>query len=135
MSRENVEVVMGFVEAYVRGDIDEALSGRPDIEYKRAEEAMVRGRDAVRAGWEQWEADWEDLATIPEDPIDAGDHVVVPVLFRARQAIRLGQVRAGYEARRSVLFIRVIEARFLPMRALFATSGRALGRATGGASR
>src|SRR6266540_3702168 len=85
MSQENVEVVMGLAAAYVRGDVEEALSAlAPDIEYKRAEEAMVRGRDAVRAGWEQWESDWEDLETIPEDPIDAGDYVVVPVLFRAR---------------------------------------------------
>lgn len=85
MSRENVEIVVGLAEAYVRGEVEEALSAlAPDIEYKRAEEAVVRGRDAVRAGWEQWEADWEDLETILESPIDAGDHVVLPVLFRAR---------------------------------------------------
>jgi ketosteroid isomerase-like protein len=85
MSQENVEIVTRLAEAYLRGDLDEALSAlAPDIEYKRAEEAMVRGRDAVRAGWEQWEADWEDLETIPEDPTDAGDHVVLPVLFRGR---------------------------------------------------
>jgi ketosteroid isomerase-like protein len=85
MSDENVEVVRRFVAAYLRGDIDEALTYfDPDVVYKRVEEAAVQGLVEMRASWERWEADWEDLETIPEDFIDAGDRVLVAVLFRGR---------------------------------------------------
>ena len=85
MSEENVEVVRRFADAYVRGDLDEALTYfDPEIVLKRAEEAAVVGRDAAGASLRRWEEDWEDLETIPEDFIDAGDHVLVPVLFRGR---------------------------------------------------
>jgi ketosteroid isomerase-like protein len=86
MSQENVEIVRRGFEAYVRGDIDEALAILldPDIVYKPAQEAPVQGWDAVRASWERWEADWDEMESTTEEIIDAGDHVIHAIAFRGR---------------------------------------------------
>jgi ketosteroid isomerase-like protein len=85
MSEENVGITLQLAASYIRGDIDEALSYLdPEIVYKRAEEAAVQGREEVRAAWERWEADWEESEVIPEEPIEAGDYVILPALFRVR---------------------------------------------------
>ena len=85
MSQENVEIVRKFIEDYRRGDYDEALASlAPDVVYKVAQEAPVHGPEAVRAVWERWETDWEELRTVPEDFIDAGDHVVVTIRYSGR---------------------------------------------------
>jgi ketosteroid isomerase-like protein len=85
MSEENVEIVRRFADAYVRGDVDGALAlFDPQIVFKRFEEAAVVGHEAARASLGRWEADWKNLETIPEDFIDAGDQILVPVLFRGR---------------------------------------------------
>ena len=86
MSQENVDNLrMGF-EAYVRGDLDEALAGLdPDVVYQQAgPEPAVRGRDAVRAAWERWEAEWGEMEMTSEEIIDAGDHLIQAILFRGR---------------------------------------------------
>jgi ketosteroid isomerase-like protein len=85
MSQENVEKVSRAFEAYVRGDLDEVLAGLDaDVVYKPAQEAPVHGRDAVRASWERWEADWDEVEMTSEEIIDAGDHVIQAILFRGR---------------------------------------------------
>lgn len=85
MSQQNIGTVRSAFDAYLRGDADGALAHfDPEVVFKRAEEAAVRGHDAVKDSWARWEADWEDLETIPEDFIAAGDRVLVPVLFRGR---------------------------------------------------
>ncbi len=73
MSQENVDNLRRGFEAYARGDLDEALANlEPDVVYKPAQEAAVRGRDAVRASLERWEADWDELEMTSEEIIDAG---------------------------------------------------------------
>jgi ketosteroid isomerase-like protein len=77
MSRENVGIVRAFFEAYLRGDYDEALSWlAPDVVYQVGQEVPAQGPEAVRAVWERWESDWEELETIPEEYLDAGDRVM-----------------------------------------------------------
>ena len=56
----------------------------PDVFYKVAQEAPARGREAVRAIWERWESSFDEIETIPEEFIDAGDDVVVTVRYRGR---------------------------------------------------
>jgi len=46
-----------------------------------SQEGTVHGREAVRAMWERWEADWEDLRFVAEEFLDAGDHVVLPLHY------------------------------------------------------
>ena len=85
MSQENVEVVRRFFEAIRRGDLAAALAClAPDVEYEVGQELPMRGRDAVRAMWERWGSDWENYKLLPEEFIDAGDHVVVTVRCSGR---------------------------------------------------
>ena len=82
MSERNVQIVRRFTESYVRGEIDEALAClAPDVVYKVTQEAPAHGPDAVRAIWERWESAWEEIDTVPEEFIDAGDRVVVSVRY------------------------------------------------------
>jgi uncharacterized protein len=85
MSRENVEVVRRLFESYTRGDYDEALAClAPNVRYEVGQEVPARGREAVRAMWERWETAWDDIETVPEEFLDAGDHVVVTVRYSGR---------------------------------------------------
>ena len=85
MSQENVELVRGSFEAWLRGDLEEALAGLdPDIVYKPAQEEAVQGLDAVQASWERWQASWQEQEVTLEETIDAGDHVIQALLFRGR---------------------------------------------------
>jgi ketosteroid isomerase-like protein len=85
MSAENMNLVRRFFDTYCRGDYDGSLACLdPDVVYGVAQEAPARGREAVRAIWERWETSFEELETDPEEFIDAGEHVVVPVRYRGR---------------------------------------------------
>jgi uncharacterized protein len=85
MSQENVELVRRLFEAYRRGDYAGALAClAPDVVYEVGQELPLRGRDAVGAMWERWESAWERMETVPEEYIDAGDNVVVSVLYSGR---------------------------------------------------
>ena len=85
MSKENVEAVQRAYEAFGRGDVEEAFASLdPDIVFKPTHEAPVQGREAVRASLERWRAPWEEHEMILEETIDAGDHVIQPILFRGR---------------------------------------------------
>jgi ketosteroid isomerase-like protein len=81
----NVEVVRRTFEAYSRGDYDEAASCLdPDVVWEVGQEMPALGRAAVRAMWERWDSAWEEMETVPEDFLEAGDHVVVTVHYKAR---------------------------------------------------
>ena len=85
MSQENVEVVRSYLELIQRRDLAAALDCLdPDVEYEVGQELPMRGRVAVRAMWDRWDADWEDYELLPEEFIDAGDHVLVTVRCSAR---------------------------------------------------
>jgi ketosteroid isomerase-like protein len=81
MSQENVEIVRKFYERILRGDLDAALAClAPDVDYSVTQESRpAHGLEAVRAMWERWLNDWEEIETVAEEFIDAGDHVVVTV--------------------------------------------------------
>ena len=85
MSQENVEIVRRSFDGYQRGDLETAMAdAHPQIVWNPAEEAPMRGLDALRAYLARWEREWEELETTPEEFIDAGDHVVAIVHFRGR---------------------------------------------------
>jgi ketosteroid isomerase-like protein len=48
------------------------------------DEAPQHGHEGVRTYMERWETEWEELSTVPEQFIDAGDRVVVAVHFTGR---------------------------------------------------
>ena len=85
MSQENVELARGCLEAYRRGDYDAATACMaPDIVWAVGQELPAYGPAAVREMWVRWESDWEELETIGEEFIDAGENVVVAVRYRGR---------------------------------------------------
>jgi ketosteroid isomerase-like protein len=83
MSQENVEIVRRAFEAYSRGEPDWNLM-HPEAVWNAVDETPQCGREAVEAYLERWESPWEELETIPEEFVDAGDRVLVTVLFRGR---------------------------------------------------
>jgi uncharacterized protein len=85
MSEENVKVVRRIFEAYVAGDPEKTLADAdPEIVWNPVEETPTQGHDAVREYLRRWEADWEDLRTVAEEFLDAGERVVVTVHFAGR---------------------------------------------------
>jgi ketosteroid isomerase-like protein len=85
MSQANVEVVKRLFESYRRGDYAEAAAClAADVVYEVGQELPLRGREEVRAMWERWDSTWDDLETVPEDFLDAGDEVLVTVYYSAR---------------------------------------------------
>ena len=85
MSRENVEIVRRLFDSYRRDDPAEALElSCPDVVYQVGQEVPARGRDEVRAMWERWASSWEEIETIPEEFIEAGEHVIVAVHYSGR---------------------------------------------------
>ena len=94
MSEQNVEIVREFFETYRRGDYGGSLAClSPDVVYEVAQEAPAHGRDAVRAIWERWESAWDELEKIPEEFIDAGEHVVVTVRYNGPGSEQRNRVR------------------------------------------
>jgi ketosteroid isomerase-like protein len=85
MTHANVAVVRRLFETYSRGDYEAAASCLdPDVVYQVGQEMPALGRAAVRSMWERWDSAWEAMETVPEDFLEAGDHVVVTVRYRAR---------------------------------------------------
>jgi ketosteroid isomerase-like protein len=85
MSQENVEDVRRSLEAYCRGDyIGGSAYLAPDVVWHVGQEPPARGPAAVRDVWKRWDADWQDLETVAEEFIDAGNAVVVAISYRGR---------------------------------------------------
>jgi ketosteroid isomerase-like protein len=85
MSRAHVEVVRRLFECYSRGDYAAAADCLdPEVVYETGQELPARGRAEVRAMWERWDSTWEEIATVPEELVDAGDHVLATVHYVAR---------------------------------------------------
>jgi ketosteroid isomerase-like protein len=80
MSQENVEIARKFYEDILRGDHAAALAClAPDVVFTVTQEGTVHGREQVRAMWERWEGDWEEVRPVAEEFIDLGDQVIVTV--------------------------------------------------------
>lgn len=85
MSQANVDAVGSSLEAYRRGDYLRASAYlAPDVVWHVGQELPAHGPAAVRERWERWDSDWEELETIAEEVIDAGDKVFVAVHYRGR---------------------------------------------------
>jgi ketosteroid isomerase-like protein len=85
MSEENVEMVRQYFAAYERGGLEASAEfWHPDINWRAIEGTLddvgvMRGPDAMRHYYGQWEETFEDVRTETEELIDAGDQVVAVV--------------------------------------------------------
>ena len=85
MSQENVELVRRSIDAYQRGEWEEATAYlAPDVLWEVGQELPVRGPVAVREMWARWNDEWERLDMIDEEIIDAGDKVFVAMHYHGR---------------------------------------------------
>jgi uncharacterized protein len=85
MSQENVEAVRRCFEAYRRGDyVGASAFLAPNVVWEVGQELPAHGPASVRRMWKRWDSEWEELETVLEEFIDAGDHVVVAVRYRGR---------------------------------------------------
>lgn len=85
MSQENVERVRNSLAAYRRGDYAAASAClAPDVVWEVGQELPAHGPAAVRDLWKRWDSEWEDLETVADEILDAGDSVVLAVRYRGR---------------------------------------------------
>jgi ketosteroid isomerase-like protein len=91
MSKENVDVARGAMEAWNRGDLEAWLAtGHPDIEFISSVVAEVEGAERVYRGlaemrgfWDEWHSVWDATIEISEVR-DLGDTVVLLGRMRTR---------------------------------------------------
>jgi ketosteroid isomerase-like protein len=101
MSQENVEVLQRMFAAYNSRDIEATLDALdPDIEWQSSDIAVerqtYRGHAAVRGFFEDNLDMWEDHHVEPEEFIDAGEHVVVPIRLSGRGRVSGVQTEARF---------------------------------------
>jgi ketosteroid isomerase-like protein len=80
MSAENVEIVRAALEAFRRGDVDEALRRvHPDMVSARIDPdgAVFHGRDGLLALMADWTEGFEEWSYEAQEFFDRGDRVVV----------------------------------------------------------
>ena len=85
MSKENVETVRAFIDAYNRRDFDAAVeSFDPEIEWVLPERQSAdsgRGQDAIISFWEGLDATFDELTLDPQEYVDAGDRVATRLQY------------------------------------------------------
>jgi ketosteroid isomerase-like protein len=84
MSEENVEIVRSAFQAFEEGGVDPALAFvHPDIEWEARldlpDSDVYRGHTGVRRLFARFTEVMEDIWFRPDELIDAGDRVVVPL--------------------------------------------------------
>jgi ketosteroid isomerase-like protein len=92
MSRESVELVRGIFDAFRRRDIAAGLEAySDDVEWTTASDEpdprTFRGREGLEGLVQGWLDTWEDNlfeAAEPQEFIEVGDHVVVPMRAMVR---------------------------------------------------
>jgi ketosteroid isomerase-like protein len=103
MSRENIELVERYIDAFNRRDLDtlDALND-PDMELdwsasRGVDAAVYRGADAVMGFYAEWFALFEQIAIKPESFIESGESIVVPSRsrFTGRDGLELATHAAG----------------------------------------
>jgi uncharacterized protein len=81
VSQENIKIVQGLYDAYLRGDADSAFAAiDPDVEWDsrhHPDGRVYHGHDGVREFFRDWLRLWESTRSQPEKFLDAGDRVVV----------------------------------------------------------
>jgi ketosteroid isomerase-like protein len=126
MSRENVEVALGMLDAWNRGDREGWLApADDDTEWFSAilravqGETVYRGREELAGFWDDWHATW-NLELEVTDTRDLGDTVLLLALMRTK-----GNV-SGAEAERSIGYVLEFEGDKVRRVRAFLSRGEAL---------
>ena len=88
MSSENVEVVRRVYQGFNEKGMPDLRLLHPEVEWHTSDRALERGAYHGHAGVEAFlsagKEVWTDAEVLPEEFIEAGDRVVVPITLRAR---------------------------------------------------
>ena len=88
MSQENVDKARDFIDAYNRRDFDAAVGDfHPGIEWVLPEgqsSDSCQGPGAIIRFWEGLDETMAELQLVPQEHIDAGDHVATRLRHRGR---------------------------------------------------
>jgi ketosteroid isomerase-like protein len=85
MSQDNVEVVIGMLRAWARGERESAREAyHPDVVMIRPviDSRVTHGLSAMEEANEAWRRSWEDYRMDIEEAFDAGDSVVAIIRQR-----------------------------------------------------
>jgi ketosteroid isomerase-like protein len=106
MPEENVEIVRAAMEAWNRGDWDQALKdGTPDLVFDNSRDlgewrGVHHGADEVKAMWQKFTEPWESVRIEIQEFIDVSEQVVLTrqkAHFVGRGGIEVpGPVRSGW---------------------------------------
>jgi uncharacterized protein len=104
MSQENMAVIRGMYEFFSKGDVISALGQmHQHIEWREAENFIYadrnpyRGPQAVLEGvFMRLATEWADFKVMPEEWLDAGNHIVVLGTYSGRHKETGREVRAQF---------------------------------------
>jgi hypothetical protein len=104
MSQENLEVIRGIYGSLSRGDVNAVLDQmHQQIEWREAENFIYADRNPYRSPQAVLEGvfmrlgtEWADFTVMPEEWLDAGNHVVVLGTYNGRHKETGKEVRAQF---------------------------------------
>ena len=104
MSQENIAVIRGMYESFSKGDVTSMLGQmHQNIEWREAENFIYADRNpyhgpqAVLEGvFMRLASEWADFRVMPEEWLDAGNHIVVLGTFSGRHQETGREVRAQF---------------------------------------
>lgn len=104
MSQENMTVIRGMYESFSKGDVTSVLDQmHQHIEWREAENFIYadrnpyRGPQAVLEGvFMRLASEWADFKVMPEEWLDAGNHIVVLGTYGGRHKESGREVRAQF---------------------------------------
>ena len=104
MSQENITVIRGMYESFSTGDVTSVLGQmHQHIEWREAENFIYadrnpyRGPQAVLEGvFMRLASEWADFKVMPEEWLDAGNHIVVLGTYSGRHKESGREVRAQF---------------------------------------
>jgi ketosteroid isomerase-like protein len=104
MSQDNIAVIRGMYESFSTGDVTSVLDQmHQHIEWCQAENFIYadrspyRGPQAVLEGvFMRLASEWADFKVMPEEWLDAGNHIVVLGIYSGRHKESGKEVRAQF---------------------------------------
>ena len=104
MSQENMTVIRGMYESFSKGDVTSVLGQmHQHIEWREAENFIYadrnpyRGPQAVLEGvFMRLASEWAGFKVMPEEWLDAGNHIVVLGTYSGRHKESSREVRAQF---------------------------------------
>lgn len=104
MSQENMGVIRGMYESFSKGDVTSVLGQmHQNIEWREAENFIYADRNpyhgpqAVLEGvFMRLASEWADFRVMPEEWLDAGNHIVVLGTYSGRHQETGREVRAQF---------------------------------------